>query len=243
MTVITDITIQSEQFALGRLFDTFPDATVELERLVPLDGKIIPLFWVEHPDKEGIKAMLRADTLTESVSVFTDLGGRYLFEEVWNEEEINAVVIPLIESKADILRAVGTADSWSFRLQFKNHEHLGKFRRRCRDGGVTIHLDALYNPTVPSEEAAKVLSDEQYDIIATAYDEGFWEIPRGVTMGELADSIGISSNAASQRMRRGLSAIVGREIAANRGQSTEKPAGRDGEPEEDTTSPDEDKTR
>jgi hypothetical protein len=41
-----------------------------------------------------------------------------------------------------------------------------------------------------------------------AYEQGYFEVPRSVTVTELADHFGISDNAFSQRLRRGLSALV-----------------------------------
>jgi len=143
------------------------------------------------------------------------MDGRHLFEITW-DADIDALVQPLIRSNAEVLRAEGSADTWEFRLQFESRDQLADFRRRCLDNDVQIQLDALYNPSLPASATEHGgLTEQQYDLIATAFDNGYFEIPRGVQLGEVADLIGISSNAASQRMRRGLSTIVARTIAAH----------------------------
>lgn len=207
MTVITDITIPADQFALGRLFDSYPDIEIELERLVPLRAGIIPLFWVEGAERNEIEATIASDEVVKKVTHLTEVDERHLFEIVWSPD-INALVQPMIESDAEILKASGTVTNWEFRLQFVDRETLADFRERCQENGVRIHLDALYNPAVPFGDGEGGLTVEQYDIIATAHENDFWKVPRGITVGELADLIGISSNAASQRMRRGLGRIV-----------------------------------
>jgi hypothetical protein len=35
------------------------------------------------------------------------------------------------------------------------------------------------------------LSPEQQDALTTAHEEGYWDVPRGISQGELADPVGI----------------------------------------------------
>lgn len=205
MVVITDIAVPADQFALGMLFEAYPDIHIELERIVPLRAGVIPLFWVEGGKREAIEETLRADALVEDARLLTQMNGRYLFEIRWTPG-VNSLVQPLIETRADVLRAEGNTDEWEFRLQFSDREHLGSFRDRCLENDVSIELRRLYNPHTPSGEEA--LTAEQYDIISTAYEHGYWDIPRGITLGKLATLIGISDNAASQRLRRGMRSLV-----------------------------------
>ncbi|RBI60814.1 bacterio-opsin activator [halophilic archaeon] len=214
MVVITDITVPADQFALGQLLDEYPDIEIELERIVPLREGVIPLFWVEGGKHEDIIATLQKDPLTEDVQYLTEADGRYLFEIRWNPK-IDALIKPMIESKAEVLRGEGEVDKWEFRLQFDNRDQLRTFRESCQANDVQIELDALYNPTMPVEEHGE-LTDEQYDVIETAYRSGFWDVPRGTTLSDLAGLIGISSNAASERMRRALNRLVGEYLAEQR---------------------------
>lgn len=211
MVVITDITVPADLFALGRLLDEYPEIEIELVRLVPLREGIIPLFWVEDGAPDDIESTIRGDPMTEEVRYLTEADNRHLFEIQWSAE-IDGLITPLIQSGAEVLRAEGTVDSWEFRLQFESREQLADFRERCQENDVQMHLDALYNPSLPEHEADGGLTDQQFDILDTAYEKGYWDIPQGVTLGELAVLIGISSNAASQRMRRGLNTIVGQAI-------------------------------
>jgi len=213
MAVITDIEIPADEFALGRLLEEYPDIDIELVRVIPLREGIIPLFWVEGADPDDIEATIRGDPLTEEIELLTEADGRYLFEIRWSTD-IDALVKPMIESHAEVLIANGSAEQWTFRLQFPNRSMLADFRQKCQENKIQFNLQALYNPTIPGEPVEEGdLSPQQYDLLATAYNNGYWHVPRDIELGELADLIGISSNAASQRMRRGLDTIVGQEIA------------------------------
>ena len=213
VTVITDIEIPADKFALGRLLEEYPDVKIELVRVIPLRDGIIPLFWIEGVEPADVKTTLRADPMTEEITLLTEAESRYLFEIRWSSD-INSLIGAMIENRADVLIAEGTVDRWSFRLQFANRSMLADFREDCQASDIKIELKALYNPTIPGESPnEEELSPEQYEVLATAHENGYWRIPRGVEQGEIADRVGISPNAASQRMRRGLDTVVSRVVA------------------------------
>lgn len=210
--IITDITVPADRFALGRLLDEYPDSKIELERLVPLHSGIIPLFWVDGGERDAIEATLRTDPLTQDVRLLTEANGRSLFEIEWSSD-VDHLVQPLLATDAEVLGAEGTVDAWEFRLQFMTHQALTDFLAACREHDVAVDLRRLYNPTLPEEGGQ--LTEDQYEIIATAYERGFWNIPRDATLSDLAEEFGISGNSASQRLRRGITTLVANVLVPN----------------------------
>ena len=57
-------------------------------------------------------------------------------------------------------------------------------------------------------EPAKVEGDEQRDLLESAAREGYFKVPREITLVELADRSGISDQEASEQIRRRLDALV-----------------------------------
>ena len=55
---------------------------------------------------------------------------------------------------------------------------------------------------------ASTLTEPQEELLRSAVREGYFEIPREVTLVDLADIHGISDKETSQQLRRGLEAIV-----------------------------------
>lgn len=212
MTVYATVSIPADQFALGRLFEEYPDVEIEVERIAPLHASVLPLFWVGGAGKDEIGAALRDDSMVEEVRHLTKTGGRHLFEIRWNSA-VNSVVQPLIESNAEILRAEGTVDEWEFRLQFRSRDDLATFRTECVENDVDVEFHSLSNPSLPDESGS--LTDEQQDILEVAYENGYWDVPRAVTLAELADRLDISSNAASQRLRRATKTLVGEDLSGD----------------------------
>ena len=205
VTTITDVRVPADAFPLGRILQAYPEVEIELERLVPTQTAIIPLFWVESASEAAVEQTLRDDPLVEELAQLTRTPERILYSVNWSPD-IDALVGTLVDLNVDLLSAEGTANFWEFRLQFRNRAQLSQFRRTCRNKGIPIDLLRLYNPMMPPEEGP--LTAEQVDALRTAYEHGFWEIPRRVTQTELADLVGISDNSMSQRLRRGVKTTV-----------------------------------
>ena len=209
-TVITDISVPAGAFALGRVLDDYAGVELEIERIVPLQERIIPLLWVEGADPAPVRETLLDDPIVDDVTVLTETGGRTLFEVQWSPE-VNSIVKPVVESNAQVLQAKGNQDNWRLRLQFSSRDELALFRERCQDYDVEIDLHRLFNPGWP--DAGQTLTPEQRAVILTAYENGYFEVPRAATLTDIADQLGISTNSASQRLRRGLETVI-REVLA-----------------------------
>jgi predicted DNA binding protein len=211
--VIADITIPADSFALGQILDAYSNVSIRLERIVPLQSEIIPLFWVSGTDEADIKATLEEHPQTKVVQSLTTAGDEELFEVRW-QPDINGLIGTMIETNARLLEAEGSTDNWEFRLRFPSHDALNTFNQTVTDGGIAVTLRRLYNPTLPEQEPS-ALSDKQREAIEAAYRSGYFDVPRDSTAAELADSLEISASAYSQRLRRGLATLVGQTLMSD----------------------------
>lgn len=209
MVVITDVSVPSGDFALGDLLDEYPDISIEIERIVPLRESVMPLIWVENAPLEELEATIRSDPITEKVRVITNADERTLFEIHWSSE-IDGLVDALFDNEADVLLAVGDETDWEFRLQFDSRLALRSFREQCADEGIDVQFRRLYSRDLSEED--HTLTDEQSELMLVALDLGYWDVPRKNTLDEVAAEVGISKNAASQRLRRGIKTLAEHEL-------------------------------
>lgn len=212
MTVIADITIPADSFVLGRLLSEFPDVAIELERIVPLEQDIIPLFWISGGDLDEIEGALGDHVHTNEVRRLTTTDDETLFEVHWTTD-IDGVIQGLIEHHAKILEATGTAEEWEFRLRFPTHEDLSNFNVTLTEKDIPVTLRHLYNPKIPEE--ASPLSPDQEETLRHAFYEGYFEVPRRKNLVDLADEMAISDSALSQRIRRGVAAMIQQHLVAD----------------------------
>lgn len=61
------------------------------------------------------------------------------------------------------------------------------------------------------------LTDKQREALLTAFKRGYHEIPRDTTSSDLADELGISHQALSERFRRAYRHLVESELATDTG--------------------------
>lgn len=210
MTIIADISLPSTTFPLGRVLQSFPNATAELERVVPLRETIMPLLWVEGGDPEAVESSLRSHSQVKSVDALTTTETETLFEVHWTPAA-DGLTEALLNTDATVLDARGTAESWDFRLRFGAHEDLSAFNVALTRKGIPVTLRRIYHP--PLEEISP-MSPVQRETLLTAYRQGYFQIPRRINQADLAEDLEISDSALSQRIRRAVSKLIEREVLA-----------------------------
>jgi predicted DNA binding protein len=207
MTVIADISVSSDDFVLGRTMQAVPASRIEVEQLVPSGGLALPYFWVEGTDADAAEAALSEESAVKTVTQADALDGRVLFRIEWTEE-VDSFLKNLVEYEAAVLEAVGTDDEWRFQLRFSGYDVLSAFYRDCVDKGVGVMLDRVHNPVEAASRSRFGLTDDQEQMLTTAYERGYFSIPRGTTIQELGETLDISDSAVSQRLRRGEESLI-----------------------------------
>jgi len=100
--------------------------------------------------------------------------------------------------------AAGYADGrWSVTARFEGREAFADHREALEADGTAVAVDGLYD-----RRENGGLTDRQRETLELAYRQGFFEVPRGTTMRELGEELGVSEQAVSQRLRRGYAHLV-----------------------------------
>lgn len=206
MLTIVDIAVATDDFPLGALLATDVEV-IELQRTIPLGGAeaVVPYVWVSGGDPDDVEAAFRADPIVESVDRLAESDGRALYQLRWTDDA-DGFLGALVDADGDLLRAVGTGGEWDLRLQFRSREELRAFRTSAAAEGVGFTLRRLFNPTLPDEKGP--LTPEQRAALVTAYEQGYYQVPRRRTQREVATLVGISGSSLSQRLRRGTANLI-----------------------------------
>lgn len=204
-TTLTDIRVPADAFPLGRILQAYPEIEIELERMIPTHQGIIPLFWVESESEAAVEETLADDPLVEELVELTRTPGRRLYSVTWSPN-IDGLIRVIVDLSINVLHATGTATFWEFRFQFNHRDQLRQFQQDCLAKEIPLEVLRVYNPMIPSGEGS--LTAEQKDALITAYEHGYWEIPRNINQQKLAALVGLSDNSLSQRLRRGTKIAV-----------------------------------
>ena len=94
-------------------------------------------------------------------------------------------------------------------IRFPDHGRLTEFDEFLTEHDIDIQVDRIYTQTEDDQrEYAYDLTDEQREALASAVRRGYFEVPRGATLSDLAEELGITRQAASERVRRGANAVL-----------------------------------
>ncbi|ELZ01140.1 bacterio-opsin activator HTH domain-containing protein [Natrialba chahannaoensis JCM 10990] len=214
MSVIATVAVPATAFPLGSVLDTAgaDDATVTIETTIPTSEGVIPYLWVPVDVADAIVTTLESRSMVSGVSVIDEFDGTALIEIEW-ATTVNGILASIQESDALVTNAMGTADQWTFRLRFPSYDSLSAFYTACVDREIPIELLQLHEAVGASDDQRFGLTTAQRELIVAAYESGYFDVPRGTTLVELGHELGISDSAVSQRLRRGLSTLIGSTLA------------------------------
>ncbi|MFB6079881.1 MAG: helix-turn-helix domain-containing protein [Haloferacaceae archaeon] len=174
--------------------------------MIPTGEATIPYFWVETDDAADVEAALRESTLVAEAQVLDELDDETLFRVEWTDD-VNGFIRTIGRSDVVVLDGRGHGDVWWFQLRFPDNDALAAFYRRCADDEVVVDVESVQS--VESTRTPELgLTTEQREALKVALDEGYFDVPREITLVELADMLGISDSAVSQRIRRGLAELL-----------------------------------
>ncbi|WP_226482052.1 helix-turn-helix domain-containing protein [Natrinema amylolyticum] len=207
MSVIAEFRIPSADFELGRILDVEGITSIELENLVPIGEATVPLFWIHNSTRDSfLESVQRHPAVTSAaeVDVFDD---RTLVTLDWDANH-DHLFEGISESGGQLLSAVGTPETWEFELRFPDHDALSEFKTHCEDAQISLEVRRVYNPTKPDAGPWYGLTELQREAIMLAVQMGYYDIPRDCTTKELADELGISDQAVTERLRRAIASLV-----------------------------------
>lgn len=203
--ILVDLRVPGDQFELGKLFLDVDCGEIEFERVIPVDTGVVPFFWVSGGSPDEIVRAIRESPSSHDVQILTRTRDKSLFKVTWNPD-LNGFVKELVSNGAIVYRGKGTPDTWRFRVQFPDRTHLQSFYTNCRTHGVDIDIDRIYHAS--DTPVRRFLTEEQLESLTVAYKHGYWDIPRGTTLMDLANTLGISDTAASERLRRAVRTLI-----------------------------------
>lgn len=207
MSVVVDFTIPTDSFTLHRTLSAEPEMTVEAERLVAHSTEwAFPFFWASGGDFEGFQRALRDDPTVADAAVIEEADDSALYQILWSDDVID-LIDEIINQHANILEAKARGERWRLQLRFAEEEQVSTFQKHFAERGRSFEVNQLYHPTTPRQREYG-LTEEQHETLIAALSEGYFNVPRDVSMAELANTLGISSNAVSQRIRRASANLI-----------------------------------
>ncbi|WP_158601182.1 helix-turn-helix domain-containing protein [Haloplanus aerogenes] len=207
MGVIVDVRIPAHQFELGRRLPFHDGDSAELERVGTVGGGDVSVFSLSWMLPDGCVENPFVDADGYRLEVLEPFDGQELYVLAW--EPTADPFFGLIDDYGGSVRCgTGTSDSWTFETRFPSHDAFASFRSSCEATEMGVDVERVYNPTRRGTGAWYGLTPRQRRTLELAVERGYYDIPRRCTTIELADELGISDQAVTERLRRGIVTFV-----------------------------------
>ena len=208
MSLIVEFHVSSEDCVLWETLRTRSDLRLEAERTVGYNREtFLPFLWVTAEELADIESTLRADPTVRTVQPIDTFETAHLYEFDWNPDA-TSVVHAIPDAGAVMLNARGRADTWVMQVRFADEDTLSTFRTTCEEHNINLVTQWMMRPEAPKGPRQHNLTPVQRETLLVAFESGFFDIPREVSLSELAEKLGVSHQAVSERLRRSYAYLV-----------------------------------
>lgn len=213
MATVMEFSSPVDEFPLGSVFETLPDVTVELERLIPHETLIIPYIWVRGAPGEDVEEAFKDHPGVVDIELIDNVEDEYLMRVDWAGEYFG-ILNALARSNIVILSGIGRQDGWRFEVRGESREAIGNFRTSCQEHDIAIEITTVH-ALLPVQGGSYDLTDTQRRTLELAYERGYYDSPREASLEDLADELDITQQSVSSRLRRGTRRLVAATLATS----------------------------
>jgi predicted DNA binding protein len=191
-----------------------PEMTVQIETLhTDSVGPSKVMFWAWGDDFQTFERSMDADGTIREYSCLTELDDQHLYRIIASEEGEKVFTYrPMAEHDIVSLQEIGNYEGLTIRARFPGRDALRAYQNFCREKGLTFGLRNLYPEKQHLADEVghgpQGLTPPQREILQVCLEQGYFDIPRQITLEEVADQLDISVQAVSTRLRRALETLL-----------------------------------
>lgn len=187
---------------------TLPAETrAEFERTASIDGYGGPFLSITGTEVESATTAFRRSPYLEDVTLVDEDEGESVYRLSWTDERPE-LLRSISRGDGTILSAVAVDDTASFELRFPDHDSASRFYREHADRVDPVSIRRSSRDSNGRTTSEPSLTPKQREALCLALETGYFEIPREASLIELANELGITDNAMSERLRRGTATLV-----------------------------------
>lgn len=203
------VTIQLDNPVLQEALSHAPEMVLNHEELYQTPDGVVFQFWAEGGNFTDFEDGLGTDSTVTDVTRLVETEARRLYRVTIpeNEEEITTIAV-WPELDISLLDLTGTQEGWKLQIRMPGRETLQRYREACEKREIQCQLDAVYEEREAKTQAEAQLTNSQQEALTIARECGYYKIPRQASLADVAVQCGISSQAASERLRRGTSTLI-----------------------------------
>lgn len=209
MSLVAEFTVSSPILRVTR--SAVPDMEFEAEdvRQTTEEGQKY-VFWASGDDFDVFEEALADDPTADDYNLLVDIGDRRLYRVTLSAAAAERTTHETA-AKYDITFLDVTADATESRIRARvpDREALFAYRDAFREKNLPFRLIGIYDRAGENADADQYgITAPQREALVRALEAGYFDVPRRITLSQLADDLGISDQALSARLRRGQTNLV-----------------------------------
>jgi predicted DNA binding protein len=212
MTVITKTYFSHPDMALAHTIRTLSAVSIKVIPEAGTDPEHnMYFFLVEGGSTTAFESALEADHTVSEAQLMSEYEDQRIYGIVFTTE--TKLLAPKVTEVGGIaLEARSGNDGWIERWQLADRQSLNAVWTYAKEHSFSFEVLELYQIDDDAFGEGFDLTEQQRAALEVAYSGGYFKEPRGMTLVELADELDISPSAASGRLRRGLTKLLGATI-------------------------------
>lgn len=116
--------------------------------------------------------------------------------------------------------------AWYSKMNFPDRQAFRQFQAAAQSHGADVQPTIMRDEKFFLPDRVFGLTEKQQEVLSEAVKAGYFEVPRRSSLSEIADRVGISDQAASERIRRALRTIAESGVSGASSQSNSRARGR-----------------
>lgn len=209
MGTVVELALPPEQFALAETSAVVPDATFEAVRVAAHDhSSALALLHASSNEVEELDSAIRNDSTVEDTSCLLLEDDQALYRITWRQA-VEEVLEVLLRRNGTLLAAQKGTDKWRIRLLFPDRVVVSKAYKNWRRHGLDLSVRRVNGVSDMTEYNGIALSPCQQETLIEAFQMNYYDVPRSVTLEDLANDLDVTHQALSERLRRGHRNLIG----------------------------------
>jgi predicted DNA binding protein len=195
------------RFMLTALFERVPSVHVTIEPAVANpDDHLLMTVRVDDRKQYVVETCLRSAPAVAAVEYLGEGPSRWIYR-ITLDGQPRRVMRQLMTDNTMILSAQGQASRWEINLLAPDRNGIAQAsdvfcKFNCEAECVRI---LTFDDKRSTQEK---LTEKQREALVTAFESGYYNVPRDITTAELAEELGISHQALSERFRRAYQRLI-----------------------------------
>lgn len=160
-------------------------------------------------DVEAFEAGLEEDDTVAEFECLSQEPTEHVYQIV---AESGTVDQRIHEASVDLggvyITATNADGAWYLKMNFPDRQSFRQFQATAEDHGADVQPTIMRDEKFFLPDRVCGFTEKQQEALSEAVKTGYFEVPRRASLSDIANRVGISDQAASERLRRALRTIA-----------------------------------